>query len=135
MLQPKRRKYRKEFRGSMPGMSLRGNTLSFGEFGLKATTRGWVKSREIEAARRTISHYTKRTGRLFIRIFPHKPYTGRPAGSRMGSGKGDIQGYVAVITPGRLLFEITGVTKDTALEALRLAGHKLSVRTRFVERA
>ncbi len=134
-MQPKRRKYRKEFRGSMPGMSLRGSTLSYGEFGLKATSRGWVNGREIEAARRTISHYTKRTGRVFIRIFPHKPYTGRPAGSRMGSGKGDIQGYVAVVTPGRILFEITGVTKDTALEALRLAGHKISVRTRFIERA
>lgn len=135
MMQPKKRKYRKEFRGSMPGMSLRGATLSFGEFGLKATSRGWVNGREIESARRTISHYTKRTGRVFIRIFPHKPYTGRPAGSRMGSGKGDIQGYVAVVTPGRILFEIAGVTKETALEALRLAGHKISVRTRFVERA
>lgn len=134
MMQPRRRKYRKEFRGSMDGMSMRGNTLAFGEFGLKATTCGWVNGREIEAARRTISHYTKRTGRVFIRIFPHKPYTGRPAGSRMGSGKGDIQGYVAVVRPGRIMFEIQGVTREVALEAMRLAGHKVGVLTRFVER-
>lgn len=135
MLQPKRRKYRKEFRGSMSGMSSRGASLNFGEFGLKATTCGWVNGREIESARRTISHYTKRTGRTFIRIFPHKPITNRPAGSRMGSGKGDINGYVAVIRPGRILFEIAGVTKEIAQEALRLAGHKISVGTRFIERA
>lgn len=118
----------------MPGMSLRGSTLAFGEFGLKATSRGWVNGREIEAARRTISHYTKRTGRVFIRIFPHKPITGRPAGSRMGSGKGDIQGYVAIVRPGLILFEIQGVTREVALEAMRLAGHKVGVLTRFVER-
>jgi large subunit ribosomal protein L16 len=134
MLQPSRRKYRKEFRGSMPGMAMRGNTVAFGDFGLKAMERGWIDSRQIESARRTITHHTKRTGKLFIRVFPHKPYTGRPAGSRMGSGKGDIQGYVAVVRPGFVLFELAGVTKEVALEAFRLAGHKLSVKTKLVSR-
>lgn len=134
MLQPSRRKHRKEFRGSMPGMALRGNTVAFGDYGLKSLDRGWVDSRQIESARRTITHHTKRVGKLFVRVFPHKPYTGRPAGSRMGSGKGDIQGYVAVIRPGFVLFELAGVTKEVAQEAFRLAGHKLSVRTKLVSR-
>lgn len=118
----------------MPGMALRGNTVAFGDYGLKSLDRGWVDSRQIESARRTITHHTKRVGKLFVRVFPHKPYTGRPAGSRMGSGKGDIQGYVAVIRPGFVLFELAGVTKEVAQEAFRLAGHKLSVRTKLVSR-
>ncbi len=134
MLQPRKRKYRKEFRGSMKGSALRGSKVSFGEFGLKALTGGWVESRQIEAARRTISHHTKRVGKTFIRIFPHKPYTKRAAGARMGSGKGDIEGYVAVIRPGTILFELAGVTKEVADQALTMAGHKLSVRTKIVER-
>lgn len=134
MLQPKKRKYRKEFRGSIKGVAGRGNEVSFGEFGLKATTGGWVDSRQLEAARRAISHHTKRVGKTFIRVFPHKPYTKRAAGSRMGSGKGDIQGYVAVIRPGTVLFELAGVTKDVANQALTMAGHKISLRTKMVEK-
>lgn len=134
MLQPKKRKYRKEFRGTMKGSALRGSEISFGEFGLKALAGGWIKSQQIEAARRAISHHTKRAGKTFIRVFPHKPYTKRAAGARMGSGKGDIEGYVAVIRPGVILFELAGVTKEVANEALRMAGHKLSIKTKMVER-
>ena len=118
----------------MKGNALRGAEVSYGEFGLKATTGGWIRSQQIEAARRTISHHTKRAGKTFIRIFPHKPYTKRAAGARMGSGKGDIEGYVAVIRPGAVLFELAGVTKEVAQAALTMAGHKLSVRTKIVER-
>lgn len=134
MLQPRRRKYRKEFRGSMGGIATRGNTVAFGQYGLKALEGGWLDAREIESARRTITHHTKRVGKVFIRIFPHKPYTKKAAGVRMGSGKGDIEGYVAVIRPGHVLFELTGVTKETAVEAFRLASHKLSLKTKLVER-
>ena len=134
MMQPRRRKYRKEFRGSMGGIASRGNEVAFGQYGLKALTGGWVTARQIESARRTITHHTKRTGRVFIRIFPHKPYTKKAAGVRMGSGKGDIEGYVAVIQPGKILFELTGVTRELADEAFRLAAHKLSLRTKVVER-
>jgi large subunit ribosomal protein L16 len=134
MLQPRRRKYRKEFRGSMGGIATRGNTVAFGQYGLKALEGGWLDAREIESARRTITHHTKRTGKVFIRIFPHKPFTKKAAGVRMGSGKGDIEGYVAVIRPGHVLFELTGVTKETAVEAFRLAAHKLSLKTKLVER-
>lgn len=134
MLQPSRRKYRKEFRGTMAGIATRGNQLAFGEFGIKATTCGWVSAAQIESARRTITHHTKRVGKLFTRIFPHKPFTKKVAGARMGSGKADIAGYVAVVKPGQVLFEVTGVKKTIAQEAIRLASHKLSVRTRFIEK-
>lgn len=134
MLQPRRRKYRKEFRGTMGGVATRGVDVAFGQYGLKALTGGWVTSRELESARRTITHHTKRTGRVFIRVFPHKPYTKKAAGVRMGSGKGDIEGYVAVIRPGTIMFELAGVTRELADEAFRLAGHKMSVRTKVVER-
>lgn len=134
MLQPSRRKYRKEFRGSMSGLATRGNELTFGEYGIKATSCGWVSAAEIESARRTITHHTKRVGKLFTRIFPHKPFTKKAAGARMGSGKADIAGYVAVIKPGQILFELTGVKRATAHEAIRLASHKLSVSTKFVEK-
>lgn len=134
MLQPKRSKYRKEFRGKMRGMSHRGHRLAFGKYGLKATTRDWVTSRQIEAARRSIANYTKRAGKIYIRIFPHKPVTARAAGSRMGGGKGDIDKYVAVVKPGRILIEIAGVDRQIAREALRRAGHKLPVKTKFITR-
>src|SRR3990167_2910148 len=129
MLQPARRKYRKEFRGTMTGTAVRGSTIAFGEYGLKSLDCGWVSAAEIESARRTITHHTKRLGRLYMRIFPHKPITKKAAGARMGSGKADIHSYVAVIRPGTILFELSGVTAQMAKEAMRLAGHKLSVMT------
>lgn len=134
MLAPKRVKYRKTFRGRMRGNAHAGTEVSFGEFGLEATERGWVSSRQIEAARRAITHYTARGGRVWIRIFPDKPITKKAAETRMGSGKGDVYEYVAVIKPGRMLFEMAGVTKDIAHSAFRLASHKLSVKSRFVEK-
>jgi large subunit ribosomal protein L16 len=134
MLQPAKRKYRKEFRGSMKGNAQRGNYLAFGDFGIKALSGGWVTSAQIESARRTITHATKRQGKLYLRVFPHKPYTKKGAGARMGSGKADIHGYVAVIRPGAVLFELSGVDLATAQEAMRLAGHKLSVKTKFIQR-
>lgn len=132
MLQPKKTKYRKQFRGRRKGQALRGSTLSFGEFGLKATTTGWVSSREIEAARKKITYSTKRAGKYWVRVFPDKPITKKPVGVKMGSGKGDIDQYVAVVKPGMVLFEIGGVTEDVAREAMSRAGHKLSVLTKFV---
>lgn len=134
MLQPAKRKYRKEFRGSMKGNAQRGNYLAFGDFGIKALSGGWVTSAQLESARRTITHATKRQGKLYLRVFPHKPYTKKSAGARMGSGKADIHGYVAVIRPGAVLFELSGVDLPTAQEAVRLAGHKLSVKTKFIQR-
>lgn len=118
----------------MGGIATRGVDVAFGQFGLKALTGGWVTSRELESVRRTITHHTKRTGRVFIRVFPHKPYTKKAAGVRMGSGKGDIEGYVAVIRPGTVMFELAGVSRELADEAFRLAGHKLSLKTKVVER-
>jgi len=135
MLQPSKRKFRKEFRGSMSGAAKRGFTLNMGEFGLQATTGGWVSAAQIESARRTITHHTKRLGRLFVRLFPHKPYTKKAAGSRMGSGKADIEGYVAIVKPGHIMFELAGVKEDIAKEAFRLAGHKISVRTKFIAKS
>lgn len=135
MLAPKRAKYRKSFRGKQRGKSLRGATLDFGEFGLKAQSSGWVTSRQIEAARRSIMHYLRRGGRVWIRIFPDKPITKKPPETRMGSGKGDVYEYVAVVRPGRIMFEIGGVEHSQAEEALRLAGHKLPVRTKFISKS
>ena len=132
MLSPKRAKYRKTFRGKRKGISHRGSEVNFGQFGLKATTRGWVSSRQIEAARRALTHSTRRGGRVWIRIFPDKPITKKPPETRMGSGKGDVYEYVAVVRPGRILFEMGGVTGDQAKEAMRLAGAKLPVRTIFI---
>ena len=134
MLQPAKRKYRKEFRGSMKGNAQRGSYLAFGDFGIKALSGGWVTSAQLESARRTITHATKRQGKLYLRVFPHKPYTKKSAGARMGSGKADIHGYVAIIRPGAVLFELSGVDLATAQEAVRLAGHKLSVKTKFIQR-
>lgn len=132
LLVPKRTKYRKAFRGKRGGVATRGNTLSFGNYGLKSEEAGWVSSRQIEAARRAITHFTARGGRLWIRIFPDKPITHHPAESRMGSGKGDVVGYVAVVKPGTVLFEMGAVTSEIAHEALRLAAYKLPVKTRLV---
>lgn len=135
MMQPKKTKYRKNFRGKMKGSASANNTVSFGEYGLKATTRGWVNAREIEAARRAIVGFIKRKGKIWIKIFPHKSFTGKPTNSKMTSGKGDIEGYVAVVKPGTIMFEMSGVKEDAAREALRLAAQKLSVQTKFVKRS
>lgn len=134
MLQPARRKYRKEFRGTMSGVATRSNALSYGDFGIKTQECGWLSAAEIESARRTITHHTKRVGKFFLRVFPHKPITNKVAGARMGSGKADISGYVAVVKPGQILMEISGVPREVAAEAIRLAGHKLSVKTKFIEK-
>jgi large subunit ribosomal protein L16 len=131
MLQPKRSKYRKQFRGRRKGMAISGSDISFGEYGLKALSCGWVTSQQIEAARKAVAGYTKRVGKTWIRIFPDKPYTKRAAGSRMGGGKGDIEGYVAVIKPGRVMFEIAGVPEELAREALGRAAMKFGIKTKF----
>lgn len=134
MLQPKKSKYRKAFRGKMRGTAQRGNTVTFGEFGLQATSRGWVSSKQIEAARKKITFMTKRAGKYWIKVFPHKPITSKAVGVKMGSGKGAIQEYVAVVRPGQVLFELSGITEDMAKVAFDKAGHKLSVRTVFVKK-
>jgi len=132
MLAPKRAKHRKAFRGKRTGKSIRGSVVNFGEYGLKAQTSGWVTSRQIEAARRALTHYTKRGGRIWIRIFPDKPITKKPPETRMGSGKGDVYEFVAVVRPGRILFEMGGVSLEDAKESMRLASAKLPVRTKFI---
>ncbi len=132
MLAPKRAKHRKAFRGKLTGKSIRGSEVSFGEYGLKAQTAGWVTSRQIEAARRALTHYTKRGGRIWIRIFPDKPISKKPPETRMGSGKGDVYEYVAVVRPGRMLFEMAGISEEDAKESMRLASRKLPVRTKFI---
>ena len=134
MLLPRRVKYRKQMRGSMRGDATRGVELSYGEYGLSAEDSGWVSSRQIESARRAITHYTQRGGRVWIRIFPDKPITKKPPEVRMGGGKGDVHEYVAVVKPGRVLFEIGGVTADIAFEALKRAAHKLPVRSKLIQR-
>lgn len=135
MLAPKRAKHRKSFRGKRGGVSLRGSDVTFGEYGLQALSAGWVGSRQIEAARRALTHTTRKGGRVWIRIFPDKPITKKPPETRMGSGKGDVYEYVAVVRPGRVLFEMAGVTVEQAKEAMRIAGIKLPVRTQFVVKA
>lgn len=135
MLTPRRAKYRKQMRNKMKGNSYRGTTISFGEFGLISEGTSWVTSRQIEAARRAITHYTQRGGRVWIRIFPDKPITKKPAETRMGSGKGDVFEFVAPVKPGRIIFEMGGVTKETAFSALKLAAQKLNVKTRIIEKA
>lgn len=134
MLAPRRAKYRKAFRGTRAGVSIRGSSIAFGEYGLKALTCGWVTSRQIEAARRALTHYVKRGGRIWIRIFPDKPITKKPPETRMGSGKGDVYDYVAVVRPGRILFEMGGIPKSDAKEAMRLAGSKLPVRSLCIDK-
>ncbi|MCL5676001.1 MAG: 50S ribosomal protein L16 [Patescibacteria group bacterium] len=132
MLVPRRVKFRKQFRGTRRGNSPRGFEVVFGDYGLKAESCGWVTSRQIEAARKAISHYTQRGGRMWIRIFPDKPISKKPPETRMGSGKGDVAEYVSVVRPGRILFEIGGVSLDISKEAMRLASHKIPVKTKFV---
>ncbi|MBI4058973.1 50S ribosomal protein L16 [Candidatus Microgenomates bacterium] len=135
MLQPKRQKYRKQFRGSMKGIATRGANIAFGEYGLKSLSVGWVSAAQIEAARRAIAHSTRRGGKIWTRVFPDKPITGKSAGVRMGGGKGEITGYVVVIKPGRMLFEVAGVSSEIAHEALRLAAAKLPVACKIVVRS
>lgn len=134
MLMPKRVKYRKQMRGRMKGRASRGAKVSFGDYGLQAVEPCWMTSRQIEAARRAIVRSVRRGGKLWIRIFPDKPVTAKPAETRMGSGKGAVDHWVAVIKPGRVLFEIAGVTEEQAREAMRLAAHKLPIKTQFVSR-
>ncbi len=135
MLQPKRTKFRKQQKGRNRGLAQVGNRVSFGEFGLKATTRGFVTARQIEAARRAITRYVKRGGKLWIRIYPDKPVTKKPVEVRMGKGKGNVEYWVAPIQPGRVMYEIQGVSEEAAREAFRLAAAKLAVRTAFVKRS
>lgn len=134
MLQPKRTKFRKQQKGRNRGLAQRGSRVSFGDFGLKAVERGQISSRQIEAARRAMSRYVKRGGKIWIRIFPDKPMTQKPLEVRMGKGKGNVEYWVALVKPGTVLYEIEGVTKEVAEEAFKLAAAKLCVQTKFVER-
>lgn len=134
MLMPKKVKHRKQFKGRMTGAASRGTALNFGDFGLQATECGWLSSRQIEAARRAMTRYIKRGGKIWIRVFPDKPLTRKPAETRMGKGKGSPESWVAVIRPGMMLYEMQGVDEAVAREALRLAAHKLPVKTKFVIR-
>lgn len=134
MLMPKRIKYRKQQRGRMKGKANRGNSIDFGQYALKALEPYWITSRQIEAARVAMTRYIKRGGKVWIRIFPDKPVTKKPAETRMGKGKGSPEYWVAVVKPGRIMFEIEGVPEDVAREAMRLAAHKLPIKTRFISR-
>src|SRR6476469_4149018 len=134
MLSPRRTKFRKQQRGRMRGLATKGSTLNFGDFGLQATEPAWITSRQIEASRRAMTRYIRRGGKIWISIFPDKPVTMRPAETRMGSGKGSPEFWVAVVKPGRILFEIAGVPEATAREAMRLANHKLPIKTKFITR-
>ena len=134
MLMPKRVKHRKQMKGRMTGKPCRGITLAFGEFGLQATECGWLDSRQIEAARIAMTRYIKRGGKIWIRVFPDKPLTAKPAETRMGKGKGSPDSWVAVVKPGTILYEMEGVTEEIAREALRLAAHKLPLSTKFIAR-
>ena len=135
MLMPKRVKRRKQFRGTMAGKALRGNKITNGEYGIVALEPAWIKSNQIEAARIAMTRYVKRNGKVWIKIFPDKPVTAKPAETRMGSGKGALEYWVAVVKPGRVIFEIAGVPEETAKEALRLATHKLPVKCKIVSKA
>jgi large subunit ribosomal protein L16 len=134
MLSPKNMKYRKQMKGRRNGLAYRGSKITFGDFALQALGDGWITNRQIEAGRVAISHHVKRGGRVWIRLFPDKPITKKPLETRMGKGKGAPEGWVAVVKPGRVLFEIRGVTEEMAREALRRAGHKLPIRTRIISR-
>ena len=134
MLLPKRVKYRRVQRGRMTGKATRGNTITYGEYGLQATEPAWITSNQLEAARVAMTRYTKRGGQVWIKIFPDKPVTAKPAETRMGSGKGSPEYWVAVVKPGRIMFEIAGVSEEVAREALRLASHKLPIKTKIVKR-
>ncbi len=134
MLSPKRTKFRKQQRGRMNGVATRGSTLNFGDFALQATEPSWITARQIEAGRRAMTRYIRRGGKIWIRIFPDKPVTQRAAETRMGSGKGSPEFWVAVVKPGRILFEISGVSEEVAREAMRLAANKLPIKTKFISR-
>ncbi|MEA3340073.1 MAG: 50S ribosomal protein L16 [Chloroflexota bacterium] len=134
MLMPKRAKYRKQMRGRMKGKATRGAEVSFGDFGLQALEPAWITSRQIEAARRAIVRHVRRRGMYWVRIFPDKPVTAKPAETRMGKGKGAVDHYVAVVKPGRMMFELSGVSEEMAREAMRLAAHKLPIKCQFVKR-
>ena len=134
LLAPSRTRYRRQHRGRMKGQATRGSTLSFGEFGLQALEPCWLEARQIEAARIALTRFMKRGGKVWIRVFPDKPITAKPAETRMGSGKGAVDHWVAVVKPGRIIFEIGGVSEEIAKEAVRLASHKLPVKTRFIKR-
>ncbi len=134
MLMPSKVKYRKQQRGRRRGVATRGATIAFGDFGLKALEGAWITARQIEASRIAMTHFVKRGGKIWVRIFPDKPFTKKPTEVRMGKGKGAPEGWVAVVKPGRVLFEMEGVDEATAREAMRLAAHKLPIRTRFVRR-
>lgn len=135
MLQPARTKYRKMMKGRMPGQAYRGSDLSFGEFGLMTLQPGWITSRQIEAARIAMTRHVKRGGKIWIRVFPDKPITKKPAETRMGTGKGGVEYYVAVVKPGRILYEMDGMTKEVAVQAMKLAQAKLPVLTRIIYRS
>lgn len=132
MLSPKRTKFRRHHRGNLRGKATRGNKISFGDFGIQALEPGWITSRQIESGRRVLTRYVRRTGKLWIRVFPDKPVTMRPAGTRMGSGKGTPEYWVAVVRPGRVLYEITGVSETIARQALKIASYKMPVKTKFL---
>ena len=134
MLQPKKTKFRRQQKGRMKGNAQRGNQLAFGSFGIKSLDSKWITSRQIEAARVAVTRYMQRQGQIWIRIFPDKPITEKPAGTRMGSGKGSPEKWVAVVKPGRVMFEIGGVSEETAREAMRLAMHKLPIKCKFVKK-
>ena len=134
MLQPKRAKYRKQMRGRMKGKESRGTVVAFGEYGLQALEPAWITARQLEAARRAIVHYVRRRGKYWMRIFPDKPVTAKPAETRMGKGKGAVDHWVAVVKPGRIMLELGGVSEEVAREAMRLASHKLPIRCQFVKR-
>jgi large subunit ribosomal protein L16 len=134
MLSPKRTKFRKQHRGRMRGLATRGCNINFGEFALQAQEPSWITSRQIEASRRAMNRYIRRGGKIWIRVFPDKPVTMRPAETRMGSGKGNPEYWVAVVKPGRIMFEIAGVSEEVAREAMRLASHKLPIKTKFIAR-
>lgn len=135
MMQPKKTKFRKSFRGKRGGVATANNEVQFGQYGMKSLNRGWLESREIEAARRAIVGHIKRKGKVWIKVFPHKPYTSKPVNSKMNAGKGDLAGYVAVVKPGTILFEMSGTPEDVAKEAFRLGAQKLSVKTKFILRS
>ena len=134
MMMPKKVKFRKQQRGRRRGLATRGQKISFGDYGLQALEAGWLTARQIEAGRIAMTRHVKRGGKIWIRVFPDHPFTKKPAETRMGSGKGQPEGWVAVVLPGRILFEMAGVTQETAREAMRLAAHKLPIKTRFVMR-
>lgn len=134
MLSPKRTKFRKQHRGRLKGKAYRGNTIAFGDFALQALEPCWITSRQIESGRRVLTRYVRRTGKLWIRIFPDKPITARPAGTRMGSGKGAPEYWVAVVKPGKIIYEIRGVNEIVARQALRIASYKMPIKTKFLSR-